>query len=39
MILVTTKMGEKVFKNCYHGYKDSVIYAQVKDPIPLKKTD
>ena len=37
MIFVTTKMREKVLKNCYHGYKNSAINTQVKDHIPLRK--
>ena len=38
MILVTTKISEKVFKNCYHGNKNSAINTQVKVHIPLKNS-
>ena len=31
MKLVTTKLSEKSFKNCCHGYKNSAINTQVKD--------
>ena len=27
MILVTTRMDDKVFKNCYHDYRNSAINA------------
>ena len=36
MILVTTKMSGRVFKNYYHCYKTSAINTQVKDHILLE---
>ena len=36
VILLITKIGENVFKNCYHGYKNLLIIPD-KDHIPMKE--